>query len=371
MNDGRLLRAVVLLVALSIIHVRAQQTKPSPPPVPTPRAACAKPFWDFGRVSNTNAVEHVFELANEGSTELQIQKVYAGCGCTATRVGSDRVDPGGKTQVTVRFDLTGRTGSQRKSIYVNTNDPVMPVLRFELAGEALGTTGANGAADMVTMDPWEGKARARPDRVDFGRVKSDAVTEGEIILRGASSNDAVKVAGIETGTANLAVRAEETGGVCRVVLRLSPGNDLGAGAASVVIHTSHPVLKTVTVPVTWKAEGDLNAIPEEITVAAKPGATNTAVRYVAIRSMSGKPVRLADVSCDGPGVKAEVSPLPGGKGVLVKVSCVVAAGMVDRIVTAWSEDGVRLRIRIRVVVPLGIGVTHQTPALSLRPAVPL
>lgn len=367
---------VLLLVSALSIPTLAQQAGPAAV-APAPRAVCEAPSWDFGRASNTNTVEHVFELANEGGAELQIQKVYAGCGCTAAQTGADHVGPGGKTQVSVRLNLAGRTGSQRKSVYVHTNDPLQPVLRLELSGEALGTAGGGGALDAMAVGVWDGKARVRPERVDFGRVKADAISEAEITLRGTSLSDIVKVEEIETGTTNL-VAKEEPGkaGECRVVLRLLPGFDIGPDTATVVIRTSHPVLKTVAVPVTWKAEGDLYAMPEEITVVGVLAPPNAAApselvperlrdsapqlqatcdkvgvtRFAAVRSRSGKAVHLADIVCADANVKIEASPMPDGKGALLRVSGIVGTvNGSNRSITVRSADGVRLRVPIRVV----------------------
>lgn len=106
----------------------------------------------------------------------------------------------------------------------------------------------------------------------------------------------------------------------------------------------------MAVPVTWKAEGDLYAIPEEITVAAAPGATNAVVRYVAVRSRSGKPVAPSGVSCDDADVKAEATPMAGGKGILVKASGIVApANRASPSIVVRTADGVRLAVPIVAV----------------------
>lgn len=346
---GDRLWATVLLVAFLVVRGSAQQTNSAPPAMAPPKVACAAPSWDFGRAANSSTVEHVFELANEGGAELQIQKVSTGCGCTAARAGADRVGSGGKTQVSVSLSLAGRTGRQRKSIYVHTNDPERPILMLEMSGEALGGTGGQAASDPAVAR--DGRPHVTPERIDFGRVKADAASEAEIVLMGASSNDAVKVEGIETGTASLVAKVESgKAGECRVALRLSPGAELGAWSSTVTIRTAHPVLRDVTVPVAWKAEGDLQAIPEEVVVIARPGATNAVVRYVAVRSRTGKPVAPSGVSCDDPNVKAEASPLPGGKGILVKASGILApVNRASPSIVVRTADGVRLTVPIVAV----------------------
>ncbi len=145
--------ALMMLVTEIVNSAQVQPVDVPISPAATPKAVCADPVWDFGRVSNTSRVEHVFELANTGLAPLQIQRVAAGCGCTAAQTGADHIEPGGKTQVTVRFNPAGRTGMQRKGVYVHTNDPEMPVLHLELMGEAFGTSGTNSVAGLAAEKP--------------------------------------------------------------------------------------------------------------------------------------------------------------------------------------------------------------------------
>lgn len=193
-----------------------------------------------------------------------------------------------------------------------------------------------------------GRSQIRPARVDFGRVKPDVVTEGEVLLRGATSNDAVKVEGVETETTILAAKVESgRAGECRVALRLLPGAELGPGSSTVTIRTSHPGFKVVKVPVTWKAEGELQATPEEIVVVVRSGATNAVVRHVAIRSRERKTVRLA--STWAPGMAVVASPLSDGRGVLLKVTVSPGGGAVGPVVARF-DDGTRMAIPVAKVV---------------------
>ena len=255
-----ILMALMMLVTGIVNSAQAQQVGVPLLPAATPKAVCAVPVWDFGRVSNTSRVEHVFELANAGLAPLQIQRVATGCGCTAAQTGADHIEPGGKTQVTVRFNPAGRTGMQRKGVYVHTNDPEMPVLHLELIGEAFGTSGTNNIAGLASE-------------------------------------------------------------------------------------------KTVTVPETSKAKGDLYAIPEEITVVTRLGMTNTVTRYVSIRSRNGNPFQLEGVTVDEVGLATELSPLAGDKGYLLKVCGLVSeTNGTLRTITVQGRDNSKLPIPICTIV---------------------
>jgi hypothetical protein len=100
--------------------------------------------FDFGLVSMTQPVQHDFEVVNVGSEDLKVSRVYTGCGCTATRLGSAALDaagwvvgadgrarqpmtlrPGQRERVTVEFDprAEGKSGSQAKFVQIFSNDP--------------------------------------------------------------------------------------------------------------------------------------------------------------------------------------------------------------------------------------------------------
>jgi len=74
-----------------------------------------------------------YTFSNTGGTDLIIEDVRASCGCTATSPKDKIVAPGATSEITATFDSRGRTGKQRKSITVRTNDPVNKsiILRLE------------------------------------------------------------------------------------------------------------------------------------------------------------------------------------------------------------------------------------------------
>lgn len=314
-----------------------------------PSVKCVSPSWDFGRLANTQSVEHVFELLNEGSAPLRILQIRSGCGCTTVKTGSDQVEPRGTTQVTVTFNLAGRSGEQRKVVYVHTNDPENPILQLEMKGEALGTTGSNAGGEWPHVGVVDGTAQVFPKILSLGRVKMEATSKTMITLSGRSSNDVVTAKTVDTGTLDLTARFETSNGVCRVLLCLRPSKTLGPGSALVSIQTTHPILKTVTVPVTWQTEGDLYPIPETITLVARSNETDTVTRYVTIRSHSGAPINIGEITCDNPTVTTEIEQLAGGKGVQAQVSGITSTS--GHSLTICTKDGVSLKVPIIVRSP--------------------
>jgi hypothetical protein len=69
------------------------------------------------------AVGH-FKYQNTGSKPVRFKSVHTSCGCTAAQTQKDEVPPGEKGEITATFKIGDRTGTQVKTVTVDTDDPV-------------------------------------------------------------------------------------------------------------------------------------------------------------------------------------------------------------------------------------------------------
>lgn len=69
------------------------------------------------------AVGH-FKYQNAGSQPVRFKSVHTSCGCTAAQSQKDEVPPGEKGEITATFKIGDRTGTQVKTVTVQTDDPV-------------------------------------------------------------------------------------------------------------------------------------------------------------------------------------------------------------------------------------------------------
>ena len=69
------------------------------------------------------AVGH-FKYQNTGTQPVRFKSVHTSCGCTAAQSQKDEVPPGEKGEITATFKIGDRTGTQVKSVTVQTDDPV-------------------------------------------------------------------------------------------------------------------------------------------------------------------------------------------------------------------------------------------------------
>ena len=73
-------------------------------------------------VADANAVAH-FKYENTGSKPIHIASVQTSCGCTVATLKSNDVAPGDKGEITATLNIGNRTGTQTKTVTVNTDDP--------------------------------------------------------------------------------------------------------------------------------------------------------------------------------------------------------------------------------------------------------
>jgi hypothetical protein len=72
--------------------------------------------------NDKQAVAH-FKYENVGDTPIHFESVHASCGCTTAQTQNEQVAPGQKGEITATFNIGGRTGTQVKTVTVQTDDP--------------------------------------------------------------------------------------------------------------------------------------------------------------------------------------------------------------------------------------------------------
>jgi Protein of unknown function (DUF1573) len=87
--------------------------------------------WDKTEVelhptpADKQAVGH-FTYRNTGKEPVHFKSVHASCGCTTAQTQKDQVPPGEKGEITATFNIGDRTGTQVKTVTVETDDPANP-----------------------------------------------------------------------------------------------------------------------------------------------------------------------------------------------------------------------------------------------------
>ncbi|MEP6604116.1 MAG: DUF1573 domain-containing protein, partial [Spartobacteria bacterium] len=72
-------------------------------------------------IGEKQAVGH-FKYQNVGKTPVHFKSVHASCGCTAAQSQKEQVAPGEKGEITATFTIGDRTGTQVKTVTVETDE---------------------------------------------------------------------------------------------------------------------------------------------------------------------------------------------------------------------------------------------------------
>jgi hypothetical protein len=91
---------------------------------------------DFGKVEVGETVGYTFTFENRGNGDLIINSAITTCGCTVPKYSTKPVPPGGKGNLEVIFDTSGRNGMQTKTITVKSNASI-PVVLLKITSEVL------------------------------------------------------------------------------------------------------------------------------------------------------------------------------------------------------------------------------------------
>jgi uncharacterized protein DUF1573 len=75
--------------------------------------------------ADKQAIGH-FKYQNPGKTPVRFKSVHASCGCTTAQTQKDEVPPGQSGEITATFNIGDRTGTQIKTVTVETDDPTSP-----------------------------------------------------------------------------------------------------------------------------------------------------------------------------------------------------------------------------------------------------
>lgn len=190
------------------------------------------PGYRFPDMVPGDEVRHVFVIANPVDTPLCITRVRTSCGCTAGSVEPETIAPHGEGKLEVVFKTIGRTGPQRKHIFVSTDSLQAPLLRCSVEGTLLPpvtsvpavvnratqpaagaassrpsepTTNAAGKPDPTPPQPTGQSVSAAPDALLFLNVPTGTTAERSFVLRSADGQ-AFQPVRVTAGCSDLAWR---------------------------------------------------------------------------------------------------------------------------------------------------------------------
>jgi hypothetical protein len=125
-----ILISVAIIVGAFLIFNNVQNKSSLPPTI-----SISEEEWDFGKIKEDERPIHIFTIKNTGREELIISRVRSSCGCAATMLSSDNIQPGKSAELKVTFNPTGYNGMVKKDIYIESNDPQLPKTKITVITE--------------------------------------------------------------------------------------------------------------------------------------------------------------------------------------------------------------------------------------------
>lgn len=240
-----------------------------------PKIVVDQSTFDFGKIEGKSSVEHTFTLRNEGEGTLEIEKAKPSCGCTVANLSSKILAPGEEATLTAKLNLKGRTGTQRKTITVESNDLKTPRKVLTLSGKVIAEFEFN------------------PRHVFFNQIADNEEVERVVTV---TSRKGVEIVGVTTKVSHIDVALEtvEKGKEYKANVKTVPPLPKGQKRGSIQLLSDNPQKPVVvTIPVSSFVVGDLAVLPEKIVVTETEAQHLT--RYLMVRPGKIKEFEIKDV----------------------------------------------------------------------------
>ena len=161
-------------------------------------------------------VDAVFKYENKGDTPIHIKAVKPSCGCTTAALTKNDVAPGEKGEITATLNVGALTGTQVKTVTVESDDPKAPqtVLTFKAT-----------IAQLLELQPtfvfWQASENAQPKTITARAAKG--VTVKKIDVVSSSADFTAKVdPGATAGEFRIQIQPKTTTAPLNATLTIKP-----------------------------------------------------------------------------------------------------------------------------------------------------
>jgi|GEM_PF-1129544 len=189
---------------------------------------------DFGDMKQEQSATANVTLTNDGAAKLVIGKVDADCGCTVPTLEIKELGPGESTTMVIRFNSKRFAGKIFKTVRVESNDPVSPLIDVIIT--------ANVTTPLI-VDPAS-------HRVGFKRAPQGEV-QTQLVTFTATEADELEISinGTRQGLFEVAVINNLDGDPRRAALEVTVPADMKPGRQrdNVRVRTNIPEIPKVDI----------------------------------------------------------------------------------------------------------------------------
>src|SRR5213076_1936380 len=217
-------------------------------------------------LGDKQAVAH-FKYENVGKTPVHFTSVKASCGCTTAQTQKDEVAPGEKGEITATFNIGGRTGTQVKTVTVQTDDPerssivltlkavITPLLEFQ-----------------PTLVYWQNGEEPKPKIITAKANKDAAIKKLDV-----SSSTPDFTAKVDPGSASnefrISVQPRDTSKAVYATLTIKPDSPANTGNTFAVAARVMPPAPTSGTAITPSTKATVSTVRHDLVTPAPTAAS--------------------------------------------------------------------------------------------------
>lgn len=162
-----------------------------------------------------------FKYQNSGSTPVRFKSVKTSCGCTVAKSQSEEVPPGEKGEITATFKVGDHTGTQVKTVTVETDDTAHAVTVLTLKAVL---------PEMLAISPtfifWTANEEAKPKTISVKASKDFPAKN--LTVTSTNLDFAIKVEEVSAGEWKISVQPKQTTKAMATALTIKPDFPKGA-----------------------------------------------------------------------------------------------------------------------------------------------
>lgn len=208
--------------------------------------------------NDKQAVAH-FNYENVGNTPVHFKSVHASCGCTTAQTQNEQVGPGQKGEITATFNIGGRTGTQVKTVTVQTDDPDPAHATTQLTLKAI-------IPQLLELQPmfvmWKSGEEPKAKFITAKVNKDAGITKLDVV---SSMPDFTTK--VDPGSApnefRISVQPKDTGKPGYTTLTIKPDSPAGAPAVNIAARVMPPA----------PSPGSTPAVQAQLPTTIRPAAT--------------------------------------------------------------------------------------------------
>ena len=211
--------------------------------------------------NDKQAVAH-FKYENVGNTPVHFKSVHASCGCTTAQTQNEQVGPGQKGEITATFNIGGRTGTQVKTVTVQTDDPerstivltlkavITPLLEFQ-----------------PTLVYWQNGEEPKP-KIITAKANKDAAIKKLDVASSTPDFTAKVDAGSAPNEFRISVQPRDTTKAVYATLTIKPDSPANPGNTFAVAARVMPPAPTSGTAITPSTKTTLSTVRHDLATPA-------------------------------------------------------------------------------------------------------